>query len=304
MGVNNIERLFGGDRPVPGMRRPVRVAPVTMVPEDVPLAAPRPEIAEELARASRPAEAIEAIARERESIVEAEPAPEAEASASAVDQEFPLALLGPLVPSRHLRMAHDPASPYCERMRQLRTELLLRHRSEQGAMAIAVVGAGAGVGRSQLCAELALAFAQLGRGTLLIDADLRNPRQHELFGTKLGEGLAQSLVRGDMPTIYGVAGFPTLSLIMAGTCESNPIELLSDGRFAALMDELRNHYEFIVVDTPRFVDYGDAQVISTIVGHVLTVHRVRHTPYKAAREMFRQLASARADILGGVLSRH
>ena len=68
------------------------------------------------------------------------------------------------------------------------------------------------------------------------------------------------------------------------------------------MDDLRGHFDFIIVDTPRFDDYADGQVIATVVGHVLTVHRARYTPYKAARAMMRQLTSARADILGAVLN--
>jgi receptor protein-tyrosine kinase len=216
--------------------------------------------------------------------------------------QYQLALVEPLRPGPELFSAQDPGHPHGERMRLLRTELLLRHRVQHGAVAIAVAGAGAGEGRSQVAAELALAFAQLNRSTLLLDADMRHPRQHVLFGAELGDGLAQAIVRGEAPTFYGIQGYPTLSLMTAGVCHENPIELLSDGRFESLMDELRNVFEFIIVDTPRCADYADGLVIATIVGHVLTVHRARQTPYKAARAMLRQLASARADVLGGVLN--
>jgi receptor protein-tyrosine kinase len=169
-------------------------------------------------------------------------------------------------------------------------------------MAFAVVGAGAGEGRSRLAAEIALAFAQLGSSTLLLDADLRHPKQHELFGVELRDGLAQAISSGESPTYYRIEGYPTMSLVTAGVSASNPMELLSDGRFESLMYELRHNFEFIIVDTPRCSDFADGLVIATVVGHVLTVHRAKFTPYKDARAMLRQLISARADILGGVLN--
>jgi receptor protein-tyrosine kinase len=201
-----------------------------------------------------------------------------------------------------LSSAHDPGSAHSERIRLLRTEILLRHGAQHGAVALAVVGASAREGRSQLTAELALSFAQLGRSTLLIDADMRHPRQHYLFGTELREGLAQAIARGHATSLFSVAGYPALSLMTAGICAANPIELLSDGRFESLLLALRNSYDFIVVDTPRCGDYADGLVIATVLGHVLTVHRAKTTSYKAARAMMRQLVSARADIVGGVLN--
>ena len=131
---------------------------------------------------------------------------------------------------------------------------------------------------------------------------MRHPKQHALFGVDLGDGLAQAIVRGGHPAFFEVEAYPSLSLVTAGISPSNPLELLSDGRFEGLMDELRHTYEFIIVDTPRCCDYADALVVATVVGHVLTVHRAKRTPYKVARTMFRQLASAQANILGGVLN--
>jgi protein-tyrosine kinase len=272
----DLESLVDNDRPVAGMRprAPSQTANghIGSVSGDV-------------------GDLAESIDDDRVEDVEASTAP-----------EFPIAVLETLRPSALLFSAHDSEHPHSERIRLLRTELLLRHTTRQGAVAFAVVGAGIAEGRSCLAAELALSFSQLGRATLLIDADMRHPRQHELFGTQLRFGLAQAIIGSDPPTLFGVAGYPTMSLLTAGICPGNPIELLSDGRFEYLLRTLRNSYEFIIVDTPRCSGYADGLVIATVVGHVLAVYRARRTPYKAARAMMRQLVSARADILGGVLN--
>lgn len=216
---------------------------------------------------------------------------------------FPVTIVAPWGrPALQLLSAHNPRHSRSERIRLLRTELQLRHTVRNDALAIAVLGAKAGEGRSQLAAELALSFAQLNRSTLLLDADLRHPRQHALFGIELRDGLAQVILRGEPPAFHGIEGYPTFSLMTAGLSPSNPLELLSDGRFDSLIDELRHMFEVIIVDTPRCSDYADGLVIASVVGHVFTVYRSGHTPYKAARSMLRQLVSAQANILGGVVN--
>ena len=205
-------------------------------------------------------------------------------------------------PDQGLLSAHDPRHARGEHIRLLRTELQLRHTSRQSALAMAVLGAEAGEGRSQLAAELALSFAQLNRSTLLLDADLRHPRQHALFGIPLEGGLAQVIAQGQPPIFFGIEGYPTVAVMTAGVSLSNPLELLSDGRFDALVNELGRMFEVIIVDTPRCSEYADGLVIAAVVGRVFTVFRCGHTRHKAARLMLRQLVSARADILGGVLN--
>ena len=100
-------------------------------------------------------------------------------------------------PGPQLIIAHDPDNPRSERLRALRTELLLLHEAGRGANIIAVLSPGSGEGRTQLAAELAISFAQLGRRTLLVDADMRKPGQHLLFGASNSSGLSQSVARNE-----------------------------------------------------------------------------------------------------------
>ncbi len=191
-----------------------------------------------------------------------------------------------------------------ELLRKLRTELLLRHGYHNtSSLAFAVVSTTTGDGRSLLAAELALSFAQLGRSTLLIDADLRSPRQHRLFGTEVMEGLAQTLATGEMPRLNSVEGIPPLSVLAAGDDTGyNPTELFSNLRFQRTLDSMRNLFDFIIVDTPAFNDYSDAQIISTVMGRVLTLHRSKVSNYRDTQAMLDSLARSQVEIFGGVLN--
>jgi receptor protein-tyrosine kinase len=205
-------------------------------------------------------------------------------------------------PSPRLILAHDPENPRSERMRALRTELLLLHEGGRGANVVPVLSASAGEGRSQLCGELAISFAQLGRRTLLVDADLRRPQQHILFGSSNEHGLSQAVAHNEKPYFHPVAGLPQMHLLTAGPIPPNPLELLSDGRFANLLAEWRNAYEFVVLDTPPVSRCADGLAVATMAARVLVVSRAQHTSYKSTREMLRRLTTTQSRILGAVLN--
>ena len=134
--------------------------------------------------------------------------------------------------------ARDADSARSEKIRALRTDLMLLNDSAQRGNLVALVSPGRGEGRSQLCAELAIAFAQLGRRTLLVDADLRHPRQHVLFTADNQWGLAQTLALGEAPYLHGVEGLPELAVLTSGTIAPNPLELVSHRRFERLITEI------------------------------------------------------------------
>lgn len=224
-------------------------------------------------------------------------------AADEIDNAYPIALLEPLRPGWELLFARSQDDTRSEQIRKLRTELLLRSNAG-GGLTLAVIGAGTGEGRSLLAAELALAFAYLGRSTLLIDADLRRPRQHSLFGAEApGPGLVQAIMSGDLPSPHSVEGFPQLAVLTAGERGGeNPNELLSSRQFERLIRELRYRFSCIIVDTPRFGAYSDAQIVSAVLGSVLCVHRAGSSTFRETRDMLRDLTSTHAQILGSVLN--
>jgi capsular exopolysaccharide synthesis family protein len=207
-----------------------------------------------------------------------------------------------VTPGPQLLVAFDKANPRYEKMRALRTELLLLNETTNSANIMAILSPGSGEGRSQLCAELALSFAQLGRRTLLVDADMRTPHQHVLFGSRNEFGLSQAISQNTKPYLHPVRGPEHMFLLSAGLIPSNPLELLSDGRCERLLADWRGAYEFVIIDTPPVSLYSDALAMATMVGRVLILSRAKMTSYKNAGEMMRRLKTTRAQILGGVIN--
>jgi len=205
-------------------------------------------------------------------------------------------------PGPMLTLVQDPYHPRSELIRSLRTELLMFETRHSRANALAILSPGPGEGRSLLAAELAIAFAQLGRRTLLVDADLRHPGLHNMFGAENTWGLAQALAFSETPRLIGVDGLPQLSLMTSGLIAPNPLELLSDGRFERKLAEWRRSFDFILLDTPPVSEYSDALAIATLAGRVLVVSRAASTPHKEMKEMLRRLGSTQAQILGAVLN--
>jgi receptor protein-tyrosine kinase len=205
------------------------------------------------------------------------------------------------VPAACLVPAHSLYHERSEQIRMLRTELLLRHDAA-GANLFAVVSANAGEGRSQLAAELAISCSQLGQPTLLIDADLRRPRQHALFDADNRRGLACVLALGMKPFLQAVQGLPSLALLTSGPLPPNPLELLSDSRFEDQIARWREQFAFVVIDTAPIARYADALAVATIAGRVLAISRAQQTSYRAVRDMQRRLAATRARTIGAVIN--
>lgn len=207
-------------------------------------------------------------------------------------------------PGEQLTAVYSPSpyDPHYERIRALRTELLLRRNSIDSAYMIALISPCPGEGRSRLAAELAIAFAQMNRPTLLVDADLRNPQQHILFDTDNQHGLAEAIESGTTPKLHSVRRLPRMSVLTAGDIPPNPPELLSSNRFALMIEEWRNKFEFVVIDTSPVMFFSDGIAVANLVGSVLTLSRAQRTSYKHMHSMLRQLTPTHAQVLGGVIN--
>ena len=203
--------------------------------------------------------------------------------------------------SPQLLAAYEPFSPQVESLRAVRSQLMLRWFA-RGHRALAVVGAAQDDGASLFAANLAIVFSQLGEQTLLVDANLRAPRQHELFGIKPRQGLSDLLAgRVDLDAIARVPAFADLSLLPAGTLPPNPQELLSRIGFHNLNIQLEGRYDVVLYDVPPFAAGDEVLAVAARAGGVLLVARKHHTQIASVGRMAAQLAESGADVVGSVV---
>ncbi|HEX4779796.1 MAG TPA: chain length determinant protein tyrosine kinase EpsG [Usitatibacter sp.] len=207
-------------------------------------------------------------------------------------------------PSTELVAAFAPFHPRTEELRALRTQLLIRwYNPQAGRNALVIASPDSGEGRSYLAANLAVVFSQLGARTLLVDADLRAPRQHQIFGLPPGHGLSTLLAgRADHKAAFPIHGLNRLSVLPAGPLPPNPQELLSRPAFSALMKDMQSLYDVVIIDTPPARKYADAQSIAYRAGDALVVVRKDHTPVTAISKVAKELAGTGARVVGTTLN--
>lgn len=200
--------------------------------------------------------------------------------------------------------AYKPFSSQVEALRALRSQLMLRWFNEEHKM-FAIVSPEAKEGRSYLAANLAVIFSQLGERTLLIDANLRNPRQHTIFNLPLNTGLSSMLSgRTGQDAVVRVPYFADLSVLTAGPVPPNPLELLGRPEFSRLLDNVGQRYDVILVDTPAGTVYSDTVTIAARAGGALMVTRKDHTRLEAVKSLGAQLGACGAHVIGSVLNKY
>jgi protein-tyrosine kinase len=174
----------------------------------------------------------------------------------------------------------NPSSLVAEAIRALRTRIMAQH-VQIGRRALAVCGATRGAGCSFVAANLAVALAQIGVKTALVDADLRRPELDDLLGIRrAGPGLSDYLAGDDihLQDIVGEPLMPCLSFVHAGALAEQPQELLASARFASLAGQLLREQQITIFDTTPANGCTDAQRVATVAGYSLVVAR-KHTSY-------------------------
>lgn len=205
--------------------------------------------------------------------------------------------------STQLIAAYQPFSPQMEVFRAIRSQLMLRWHGE-GSKTLAVTSPRRGEGRSYAVSNLAVVFSQLGQRTLLIDADLRHPSQHDIFALgRNGLGLSDLLAgRGSAECIRRVEEFADLSVLPAGTLPPNPLELLSRGKFDALLSDFASSYDIVLLDTPSGMTSSDAQTVAARAGASLLIARKDMTPFSEADFLRQMLTAVGCRVVGAVLN--
>jgi capsular exopolysaccharide synthesis family protein len=198
--------------------------------------------------------------------------------------------------------AGDPEVTGGENFRKLRTAIGFAG-ADRPVHVVMVTSAVAGEGKTTVALNLAATYARGGSATLLVEADLRNPSLHRVFGGDGFPGLAPALL-GEVPLQEATleTDVDNLTVLLAGAVPPNPVELLDSGAMAELVGRLRERYEILVLDTPPLLPVADSAALARHADAVIVVARARMTQTKWIAEAGRILDRAGAPLLGVLLN--
>ena len=192
----------------------------------------------------------------------------------------------------------NPISPITESYRNVRTHIQFS-RPEAVVQTILVTSASVSEGKSTTSANLAIVMAEAGRRTLLIDADLRRPREHSLFGIDISPGLVQFLCNEpEFDADIVKTNIDNLFIVPAGRVVSKSSELLATRRLRDFLKEMRDQFDVIIIDTPPVRVATDAALLSTQCDATLLVVRAGQTKEGELDLALQSLASVGARVTG------
>jgi len=197
----------------------------------------------------------------------------------------------------------EPRSPISEAYRTLRTNLDFASL-DQALKTIVVTSAGVGEGKSTTLANLAVVSAQAGRRVILVDADLRRPTLHQVFGLSNEAGLT-TMMMAEAATAWPPlheTGIEGLSVLTSGPLPPNPAELMGSRRMEEVITTLAEQADQVFFDTPPVVAVTDAAVLATKVDGVLLVINAGKTRREYARTAVQRLQQINARLVGTVLT--
>jgi succinoglycan biosynthesis transport protein ExoP len=211
-----------------------------------------------------------------------------------------------------------------ESMRVLRSNLQFAALGEENQV-VMVMSAQKGEGKSLLTANLAASLALAGKRVMLVDADLRRPRVHSIFGTRNTHGVSSVIAgfcsledalqtydlegpkavtirgNGDGPQAIDTDMLPRLTLLTAGPIPPNPGEMVASKRFAMLIRELSaKGFDYVLIDTPAFLAVGDAAALAAVADSIVLLVNLRMTnrpTLEEARDFLRHLPPTKLGVV-------
>lgn len=203
---------------------------------------------------------------------------------------------------RELIVDKQPKSQVSEQFRTVRMNIMHSNINTE-IKTLLVTSATPGAGKSTTAANLAVAYAQSGKRTVLIDADLRRPTMHYTFDITNRRGMSTVIVK-DMPVenIVRETLVDNLDLITSGPIPSNPSELLLSSKMKHLLKIFSIHYDMVIVDSSPLLETSDALSISKITDGTVLVTDVTENDRDMLLEAKNILSKADANILGVVMN--
>jgi non-specific protein-tyrosine kinase len=205
--------------------------------------------------------------------------------------------------SEKLIAAVEPRHPVVEAYRSIRTNLRFS-TIDSPLRTLVVTSSNAGEGKSVTAANLAIVMAQLGLSVVLVDADMRKPTQHKLFGLKRQPGLSDALLADDVPPQHYLqeVDVSNLRLLPSGMTPPNPAELLSSQRMRHLLDALLAATDVVILDTPPLLVVTDAAVLASYVRDVILVVNAKRTQRSTLTRAIEALHKIDAHVCGVIVN--
>ena len=196
----------------------------------------------------------------------------------------------------------DPKSPVSEAYRVLRTNI--QYSSvDKPLKTIVVTSAGPMEGKTTTIANLAVTFAQTGSKVLLIDTDLRKPKVHKVFKLFNEKGITNLLTaQEDFASFIRHDVVKNLDVLTSGTIPPNPSELLNSNAMRTFLNEKKEEYDIILLDSPPVGSVTDAAVLSTFVDGTILVAKSGKVEVDAVKRAKEMLDQVNANIIGVVLN--
>ena len=226
-----------------------------------------------------------------------------------VEKELGLPVLGilPSVDEKEIMNAlSDQRSGLSEAYRSLRTALQFSG-TDGMPRTLLVTSSEPSEGKSTTAFKLAQDFASLNTSVLLVDADMRKPNLHRMFGLDNTLGLSNLLTntirKEDFPKLLRATKYANVAILTSGTIPPNPADLLSSSRMAAVLSGLAKRYDLVIIDAPPIVGLSDAPILSRLADGSLLVVSANQVTRKSAVNALKRLRAAGANVLGTTLSK-
>lgn len=197
---------------------------------------------------------------------------------------------------------HHPTSGVAEAARAIRTNIMFMS-PDNPYRVLLVTSAAPMEGKTTLACCIATAMAQAGQRVVLVDCDMRRPRIHRIFGLSNSTGITKALLDiGELDGACFETEVPRLSVLPCGPIPPNPAELLHSDAFGRVLEQLRERYDRVIIDSPPLGPVTDGVVLATRVDGTVFVVRAFKTAKDVARRACRSIRNVKGTLVGGVLN--
>lgn len=234
------------------------------------------------------------------------------ANPDEISDRFQIPILGvvPLAKKENYQtektFIEDPRAPFSEAIRTTRVSLQLSGSGSK-SKSFVVTSTRPGEGKTTLVSNLALTFARAGEKVVVVDADMRRPRIHKIFGNNGSAanewGLSNFLAGANGGSLLNTNQVGNMCFITSGPIPPNPVELLASRRFAKLMKALEKRFDRVIIDGPPHQGFADVLLLSQHVGGVVLISSIGETTRESLRHFKKSIMNVNSTILGCIINK-